>query len=282
MDKTGLYYQNHPDPDFPGPTSSGIRHWRQKVIRAGDKIFYRFYPAFADYTQPRSIRNRISRESQKVWNDHTRKESCRFLFLNNFHDGDLFVTLTFRDEPADMTTILNRKHYFIKKLNAIAGVEIKYLGCIETFNANGDQVLPHLHLVISGASAADIKKAWIYGNVHSTRIFEKHIDRIVNYMSKGFQFSGEKVHRYIRSRNLTPPDVEIRKFDTRESDNAAEAEEIAADPVSYCNAIFPDYEIVEDPVIYLSEYLAGFYLRIELQKKVKKSRKRRKIVFSDP
>ena len=88
MDKTGLYYQNHPDPDFPGPTSSGIRHWRQKVIRAGEKIFYRFYPARADYTQPRSIRNRISRESQKVWNDHTRKEFCRFLFLNNFHDGD--------------------------------------------------------------------------------------------------------------------------------------------------------------------------------------------------
>ena len=275
MEKVGLYFQKHPDGNIPNSSITGIRHWRQKIIHAGNKLFFRFYPARADYSQPRCIRNKISRDCQKTWNERTRKETYRFLLLNNFQDGDYFVTLTFRDEPADLHVIINRKHYFIKKLNALAGKSIKYLGCIESHNADGAQVRPHLHMVISGAEAASIKKAWIYGNSHCIMLYQSHFDKAMEYMCKTFQYSEECQHRYIRSRDLTPPEVEIRKFDTRGRDDADTAELISSDPVSYCDAMFPEYGIINDPEIFISEYLPGFYLKIELLKK-KKKRKRKK------
>ena len=274
MDKAGLYYHKPYDSGDRQLHAGTIRHWRRKLITIGEKKFLRFYPARMDYSQPRCIRNRISRESQKAWNNRTRKETCRFLFLNNFNDGDLFVTLTFREEPAGMDALLNKKHYFIRKLNSLVGGNIKYLGCTETRNGNGDTVRPHLHMVISGASAAIIKTAWIYGNVHCVKLMEKHIDRVLEYMCKTFQYSEEKDHRYIRSRNLTPPDIEILKLDGSDYDDAAAVESIASDPAGYCEECFPEYEITGEFEVWQSEYLPGFYIRIELQRK-KKKRKRR-------
>ena len=267
MSKAGLYFQKQWDGDVPNLLNTGIRHWRQKTVRAGSKQIFHFYPARADYSQTRSIRNQISRECQVNWNEKTRKESCRLLFYNNFHDGDFFVTLTFRNAPVDMAAVMNRKHYFIKKLNMLSGGIVKYLGCIETRNSSGDEVRPHLHMVISGAAGEDIRKAWIYGNIHCVRIGESYFDRIIEYMTKTFQFIDNGNHRYIRSRNLIPPDVEILKFDIRDYDDAAAAAEISIDPSKYSAESFPDYEITDAAEYFQSDFLRGFYIRIEMRKK---------------
>ena len=86
-------------------------------------------------------------------------------------------------------------------------------------------------------------------------------------MTKTFQFSDNGNHRYIRSRNLIPPDIEIQKFDIKDYDDATAAAEISADPAKYCSESFPDYEITDEAEYFQSEFLRGFYIRIEMRKK---------------
>ena len=72
---------------------------------------------------------------------------------------------------------------------------------------------------------------------------------------------------YIRSRNLIPPDIEIQKFDIRDYDDATATAEISADPSKYCAESFPDYEITDAAEYFQSDFLRGFYIRIEMRKK---------------
>lgn len=176
--------------------------WRVKTIRAGNMQIVKAYPARVDYTQPRKVRSKPSREAQKKLNDRNRSEQFRLLLLTNFSNEDLFATLTFAQEPEDKTKALEKLKYFLKKLRKASTGEIKYLGVIETQNTGCDAVRCHIHLVISGRDYEAIKKNWIYGNTKIQKM--KDALDAAGYLSKTFA--------QCRRENITMCDPEISKI----------------------------------------------------------------------
>ena len=236
--------------------------WRVKTIRAGNMQIVKAYPAHVDYTQPRKVRSKPSREAQKKLNDRNRSEQYKLLLLTNFSRKDLYVTLTFAEEPEDKTKALEKLKYFLKKLRKASTGEIKYLGVIETMNTDCDAVRCHIHLVISGRDYEAIKKSWIYGN---TKI-QKMRDALdaAGYLSKAFAAMLAGEHHYVRSRNLKNPEIETKTLDTRYLPDAEELDAIIKCPREYAAVFYPDYELIEEPEIRRSSYMPGCYVRIEM------------------
>ena len=236
--------------------------WRVKTIRAGNMQILKAYPALVDYTQPRRTRKKPSREAQKKLNDRNHSEQFRLLLLTNFSNADLFATLTFAQEPEDKTKALEKLKYFLKKLRKTSTGEIKYLGVIETQAADGDEVRCHIHIVISGQDHAAVKKNWIYGNVNVQNMKEP-LDA-AGYLCKTFAEMPAGEHHYVRSRNLSNPDIETKTLDMRYLPDAEELDAIVKCPREYAAIFFPDYELIDKPEIRQSSYMPGCYIKMEL------------------
>ena len=236
--------------------------WRVKTIRAGNMQILKAYPARIDYTQPRKVRSKPSREAQKKLNDRNRSEQFRLLLLTNFSGKDLFATLTFAEEPEDKSKALEKLKYFLKKLRKASTGEIKYLGVIETMNTDCDAVRCHIHLVISARDYEAIKKSWIYGNTKIQKM--KDALDAAGYLSKTFVTMPAGKHHYVRSRNLKNPDIETKTLDTKYLPDAEELEAIITCPKEYAAVFYPDYELTEEPEIRRSSYMPGCYVRIEM------------------
>ena len=250
-------------------SNAGMR-WRVKIIRAGSRLIVKCYPVRVDYSQKRHRRS-CSRKSQKSLNLRNSMEQFRLLALNNFSETGLFVTLTFSDEPEnralylDQKEFLERMKYFFKKLRKITGREIKYIGCKEDVNENNEPIRSHIHLLISGATKEEIKKAWIYGEVNKIEKFKGEIDNAINYCCKTFALKEDNEHRYFRSRNLVPPDESDSKtLDLKFADDWDELEAILNYPKEYFDEFYPEYILPEEPKIWESEFMPGYYLHAEL------------------
>ena len=268
---------NRPDLIFQTPftgkpsvfPNAGMR-WRMKIIRAGARIIVKCYPVRADYTQPRHHRGR-GRQAQKSLNLRNSMEQFRLLCLNNFSGSDQYVTLTFCDEPdnrafsPEQKVFRERIKYFVKKLRKITGHDIKYIGCREDVNQNNEPIRTHVHLLISGAEKEEIEKAWSYGEVTKIEKIAAGIDNIISYCSKTFPLKEDNGQRYIRSRNLVPPDESDSKtLDIRYADDFDELETILDYPKEYFEEFYPEYILPEEPKIWQSEYISGYYMYAEL------------------
>lgn len=271
MNREDLFYPNRTGRKGTRCLSSGIRYWHFKKIEAGPKVLLKIYPAAVNTAKTRRKLNHVSRESQIKWNNESRKEHCRLLIYQNFKAGDLYITLTFKDPPANESELQNKIKYFLKKLRSISSKPFKYLGCIEVSNTDGEPVRVHLHLLFSGILADEIKKAWIYGHVNHKDIRSSNFERISTYITKNFLLTGDKKHRYIRSRNLSLYKVQIDKIDIARLDEAEEIEAVTEYPAEYCSEFYPDFFFEEEPHFYSSPYLLnGFYMKINLHKKIPK------------
>ena len=255
-------YASRVNEDNPNISYGSLIRWRVKTIRAGNMQIIKTYPARADYTQPRKARNKQSREVQKKLNDRNRVEQFRLLLLTNFTRADLFATLTFEQEPEDKTKALEKLKYFLKKMRKASTGEIKYLGVIETQDADGDAVRCHIHIVISGQDYASTKRNWIYGNVMIQKI--KDVIDAAGYLSKTFAEMPAGEHHYVRSRNLRNPDIETKTLDVRYLPDAEELDAIIKCPREYAAIFFPDYELSKEPEIWRSSYIPGCYVKLEM------------------
>ena len=244
-------------------TGSGKR-WKRKIIRAGSIIILKCYPVRADYSQPRHHRG-SSRDSQKSLNLRNCKEKFRLLCLNNFSDSDSFVTLTYTEEPENKTVLHEQIKYFFKKLRKKSDSDIKYIGCVENITEDNEPVRIHIHLLISGASKAAIEEAWIYGDVTTVRKLNVDMEGAIKYCSKTFKYKNDNEQCYIRSRNLIPPDEsDTKTLDIRNWDDWDELDAILNSTKEYCEEIYPEYLLSEDPAIWESEFMSGYYLYAEL------------------
>lgn len=248
--------------DIPNISFGSLIRWRVKTIRAGNMQIVKAYPARVDYTQPRKVKSKPSREAQKKLNDRNRSEQFRLLLLTNFSEADLFATLTFAQEPEDKTKALEKLKYFLKKLRKASTGEIKYLGVIETQNIDGESVRCHIHIIISGVDHTAIITNWIYGNVNVQNMIEPR--NAAGYISKAFATMPAGEHHYTRSRNLRNPDIETKTLDVRYLPDAEELDAIIKCPREYAAVFFPDYDLIDEPEIRQSSYMPGCYVRMEL------------------
>ena len=245
--------------------------YRIKEIRAGNRKIVKCYPVRADYTNSRHKQGK-SRSSQRILNDKNRQERFHLLFLNNFREGDMYVSLTFKDSPKDKDAALEKLKGYIRKLRACSDQEIRYLGVVETLNVDGEEVRCHIHLIISGTDFDTVRKKWTWGNA-DIQSLRKDYETVGDYLSKTFSQIHEGEHRYTRSRNLKEPEVTTKTLNSSFLPDSEELDAIFLHTNEYAAEFFPEYELTNTPEIRRSDYVPGFYIKLELTLIDKKRRK---------
>lgn len=146
-------------------------------------------------------------------NERRAAEKLRRLILTNFKRDDLYVTLTYRDEPdyetakKDMRNFLRRLKNFYKK----QGKELKY---IYTTEYRGKRI--HHHLIINdGITRTECERLWGKGIINRYG-FQRYDGRpedakdLAKYLIKEAKRNvreGKQKTRWVGSKNLTPPRV---------------------------------------------------------------------------
>lgn len=71
------------------------------------------------------------------------------------HEASAFLTLTYREPPTTYEAWLGDNQLFLKRLRNEFGAGIKYLGCLERGDQNGQ---PHSHLAVFGPRGVDFER----------------------------------------------------------------------------------------------------------------------------
>lgn len=181
-----------------------------KRIWAGDvyeeKIY--FSPRERGISCERAARENLSSEEMAEYNCLEAKRRCARMVNTNFKEGDLFLTLTFR-ERVDIKTALRLFRNFIDRLKRLRKrkgyAELKYLYVVERKNKR-----EHVHLLINkmDLTMKELKEVWGLGRV-MVSILEPGGD----YTGLAFYITKENYKEYGKrwsgSRNLEKPKVKV-------------------------------------------------------------------------
>lgn len=181
-----------------------------KRIWAGDvyeeKIY--FSPRERGISCERAAKENLSTEKMEEYNCLEAKRRCARMVNTNFKEGDLFLTLTFR-ERVDIKTALRLFRNFIDRLKRLRKrkgyAELKYLYVVERKNKR-----EHVHLLINkmDLTMKELKEVWGLGRV-MVSILEPGGD----YTGLAFYITKENYKEYGKrwsgSRNLEKPKVKV-------------------------------------------------------------------------
>lgn len=181
-----------------------------KRIWAGDvyeeKIY--FSPRERGISCERAARENLSTEKMEEYNCLEAKRRCARMVNTNFKEGDLFLTLTFR-ERVDIKTALRLFRNFIDRLKRLRKrkgyAELKYLYVVERKNKR-----EHVHLLINkmDLTMKELKEVWGLGRV-MVSILEPGGD----YTGLAYYITKENYKEYGKrwsgSRNLENPKVKV-------------------------------------------------------------------------
>lgn len=155
-------------------------------------------------------------------NERRAAEKLRRLILTNFRRDDLYLTLTYREEPdyetgkRDIRNFLRRLKDFYRK----RGRELKY---IYTTEYRGKRL--HHHLIINdGITRTECEQLWGKGIINRYA-FQKYDGRpedaqnLSKYLIKEARRNvreGKQKMRWVASKNLTPPHIIRRTIHARQ------------------------------------------------------------------
>ena len=181
-----------------------------KRIWAGDvyeeKIY--FSPRERGISCERAAKENLSTEKMAEYNCMAAKRRCARMVNANFRQGDLFLTLTFR-ERVDVENALRLFRNFISRLKRLRKrkgySELKYLYVVESKRKR-----EHIHLLINkmDISMKELSEVWGLGRV-MVSILEPGGD----YTGLAFYITKENYKEYGKrwsgSRNLEKPKVKV-------------------------------------------------------------------------
>lgn len=181
-----------------------------KRIWAGDvyeeKIY--FSPRERGISCERAARENLSTEKMEEYNCLEAKRRCARMVNTNFRQGDLFLTLTFR-ERVDVENALRLFRNFISRLKRLRKrkgySELKYLYVVESKRKR-----EHIHLLINkmDLSMKELSEVWGLGRV-MVSILEPGGD----YTGLAYYITKENYKEYGKrwsgSRNLEKPKVKV-------------------------------------------------------------------------
>ena len=189
---------------------------REKTITAGRMVSGVSYP-IPSYRRDDSDRQRgEKRRETTFWKAKlNRLKSCdkmEQLLYCNFQSGDLYITLTYREEclPGVRKEVMNDFKYFIKQLRALRrarGQECRYIYTIEHKHGEGRW---HIHLVLNGTGRGDmmeVKRCWRNGWAKVDYLTMTRGEELARYLSKE-RPDGVGDHPWMASRGLRRPIVE--------------------------------------------------------------------------
>ncbi|HBM32179.1 MAG TPA: hypothetical protein DHW32_10305 [Ruminococcaceae bacterium] len=212
----------------------------------------------------RKARSRASPPKIKNLNDSNSRKHFRWLFFNNFCEGDYHIVLTYDDEHLrrgipDCKREFSNYIRCMKRLYIKKGLELRYLYVIEGTN---DGARFHYHLIVNSGKGkvtrGEVEQLWKCAKRTNSKSLQFDDDgtftSLVNYLMKS-QDSKKKWERsWNCSQNLKRPEItvddnKVSKRTMRRIREAARNDEVRA----IMSKVYPkfkiiDYEIGQNPV----------------------------------
>lgn len=187
---------------------------RRKTIRAGRLVWD------ITYTVPRPNANKqerkrireVTEEQIQRTNANTAQRKLEMLMATNFDEGDLVLTVTYRDADLPDSADVTRKHLGkvfaqMRAYRKARGLpDLKYIYVLE--GRHGDH-RPHAHIIINaaGGDLELMRSLWIWGDdIQLNYIRERGYDGWAGYLTKERReasLNGKK--QFVGSRNLARP-----------------------------------------------------------------------------
>lgn len=187
---------------------------RRKTIRAGRLVWDITYtvPRPNASKQERKRIREVTEEQVARTNANTAQRKLEMLMATNFDEGDLVLTVTYRDADLPDSADVTRKHLgkVFSQMRAYRKArdlpELKYIYILE--GRHGDH-RPHAHIIINatGGDVELMRSLWIWGDdIQLNYIRERGYDGWAGYLTKERReasLNGKK--QFVGSRNLARP-----------------------------------------------------------------------------
>lgn len=187
---------------------------RRKTIRAGRLVWDITYtvPRPNASKQERKRIREVTEEQIQRTNANTAQRKLEMLMATNFDEGDLVLTVTYRDADLPDSADVTRKHLGkvfsqMRAYRKARGLpDLKYIYVLE--GRHGDH-RPHAHIVINaaGGDVELMRSLWIWGDdIQLNYIRERGYDGWAGYLTKERReasLNGKK--QFVGSRNLDRP-----------------------------------------------------------------------------
>ena len=187
---------------------------RRKTIRAGRLVWDITYtvPQPNASKQERKRIREVTEEQIQRTNANTAQRKLEMLMATNFDEGDLVLTVTYRDADLPESADVTRKHLGkvfaqMRAYRKARGLpDLKYIYVLE--GRHGDH-RPHAHIIINatGGDLELMRSLWIWGDdIQINYIRERGYDGWAGYLTKERReasLNGKK--QFVGSRNLARP-----------------------------------------------------------------------------
>lgn len=187
---------------------------RRKTIRAGRLVWDIAYtvPRPNASKQERKRIREVTEEQIQRTNANTAQRKLEMLMATNFDEGDLMLTVTYRDADLPDSADVTRKHLGkvfaqMRAYRKARGLpDLKYIYVLE--GRHGDH-RPHAHIIINaaGGDLELMRSLWIWGDdIQLNYIRERGYDGWAGYLTKERReasLNGKK--QFVGSRNLDRP-----------------------------------------------------------------------------
>ena len=187
---------------------------RRKTIRAGRLVWDITYtvPRPNASKQERKRIREVTEEQIQRTNANTAQRKLEMLMATNFDEGDLVLTVTYRDEDLPDSADVTRKHLgkVFAQMRAYRKArdlpDLKYIYVLE--GRHGDH-RPHAQIIINaaGGDLELMRSLWIWGDdIQINYIRERGYDGWAGYLTKERReasLNGKK--QFVGSRNLARP-----------------------------------------------------------------------------
>ena len=187
---------------------------RRKTIRAGRLVWDITYtvPRPNASKQERKRIREVTEEQIQRTNANTAQRKLEMLMATNFDEGDLVLTVTYRDADLPDGADVTRKHLGkvfsqMRAYRKARGLpDLKYIYVLE--GRHGDH-RPHAHIIINaaGGDLELMRSLWVWGDdIQLNYIRERGYDGWAGYLTKERReasLNGKK--QFVGSRNLARP-----------------------------------------------------------------------------
>lgn len=254
--------------------SKSVGLYRTKRVAAGDTLELMIYPVWIwQRESSRAKKAKPTEEAQLTQNLKDSKKKLIWKLNANFTAEDIFITLTYQgQQPASLDEAKKDMQAYIRRVKRWRDKqglpEVKYIYVIE-HQEDGRKKRVHHHIIMSGMDRGEAERIWEKGRANAAMLQpdEYGLEGLARYITKG---ETRCKKQWCCSRNLKPPRITIADHKVTKSD----VERMAADEAEVRKRIErrePGYRI-NDVKIKRSDYVAGAYITVRLQRIIPKGR----------
>lgn len=203
-----------------------MRNYMRRIVQAGPLVVETIYPRVErkDSCRVRQAKRSATTVAKAAANLKQTKLKLELMVAQNFKAGDYVITFTYDNKhlPRCREQVSRNLRYFRKKLQTLRNKDgyykddcLKMIWVIEHQCTSGRW---HVHAILNKLDCKDdldeIKKCWIYGFVHSSKLRideNRNYETLALYIAKELRDNpGERI--WSHTKNLAAPEVEYQRL----------------------------------------------------------------------